>query len=157
MKLGPGDIKPGATALDVALTQLAVVGDDSEQVREYIRSVGLDPRVERYRWCAAFAFWCCQQAGLWVPRTGRVHTMAERGKAIVVPVGAFGDVGLHLRQDGSGHAGIIMSRAATTYDTVEGNTNAVGSTDGDRVAIRTRPAPYWNVFLRPARLGEDLT
>lgn len=157
---GPGDIQPGATALDVALTQLGVresAPNRGMAVDIYLASVGLDPSAGSYPWCAAFAFWCAQQAGLWVPRTARAYTMWERGASIRVATGDVGDVAIHLRKDGTGHVGIVMDRRDGAYQTVDGNTNVEGAREGNTVGIVTRAGAYWHGFLRPARLGDDLT
>lgn len=157
---GPGDLKPGAGILDVALTQLGVretAPNRGPMVDVYLHAVGLEPSAGSFPWCFAFAFWCAQQAGLWLPRTASVRAAWERGKAIRVSLGGMGDIAMKLNADGTGHAGIIMSRASITLDTVEGNTNDVGSREGIRVAIKNRPSSYWTGFLRPATLGEDLT
>lgn len=156
----PGDIRPGASVLEIALTQLGVretAPNRGPAVDLYLQAVGIDPTAGAFPWCYAFAFWCANRAGLWLPRTASVRAAWERGKAVRVPLGEFGDVAIRLNADGTGHCGIVMRRAATTIETVEGNTNQLGSREGTRVAIKTRPSAYWTGFLRPAGSAPDLT
>lgn len=157
---GPGDIRPGMTGLDVALTQLGVresAPNRGQQVDLYLASVGIDPSAGSFPWCAAFAYWCCQQAGLWIPRTARVHTLWERREAMVVKHPEPGDLCIRVNNDATGHCGffmrLIQDDGSLMVESCDGNTNAVGSREGDRVAIKARPFEYWNRgFLRPAKL-----
>jgi hypothetical protein len=154
-----------ATALDFALTQIRVreTGPNrGPEVDTFLRAVGLDPEKGSYPWCAAFAYWCCHQALLWIPRTASVAKLLDRATALVVAEPRPGDICTMLRMDGKGHCGIFV-RKFTGYDgadwieTCDGNTNQDGSREGDRVAMKERPLRYWNrAFLRPTRLETDI-
>jgi hypothetical protein len=157
-EFGPGDIHAGMTPLEVALTQLAVretAPNRGPQVDVYLHSVGIDPSAGSYPWCVAFVRWCCSRVGIWLPRTASVKRLWEMGEDLRVDSPQPGDVGIHLRADGLGHCGFFMRWVDENYiETVDGNTNSEGSREGDRVAMKIRPASYWNTgWLRP-RLGK---
>jgi uncharacterized protein (TIGR02594 family) len=160
-EFGPGGIHAGSTPLEVALTQLGVretAPNRGPQVDEYLRGVGLEPTAGSYPWCVAFVRWCCSRTGIWLPRTAGVKRLWEMGKesGLRVSEPEPGDIAIHLRPDGLGHCGFFMQMAEDDdwIETIDGNTNAEGSREGDRVAIKQRPAAYWNMgFLRP-RLGK---
>ncbi len=156
----PGGLAPGSTALDYALTQLGVresAPNRGNAVDTYLVSVGLDPSAGSFPWCAAFAYYCCHQVGLWIPRTAGVWTLWSRADGLVVGEPKVGDVCVRLNGDGTGHCGIFMSRSENITTTVDGNTGVHGSREGDRVAIKERPTSYWTGYIRPARLEPDLT
>lgn len=48
----------------------------------------------------------------------------------------------HTGNTSTGHAGIVISRNGDTFKTIEGNTNALGSSEGDKVLIKTRQLKY---------------
>ena len=155
----PGAFHAGSTPLDVALTQLGVretAPNRGPQVDEYLRSVGLEPTAGSYPWCVAFVRWCCSRVGVWLPRTAGVKRLWEMGEDLRVDVPMTGDIAIHLRPDGLGHCGFVMDWTTTDdgtmIQTIDGNTNAEGSREGDRVAIKDRPRAYWNMgWLRPRR------
>lgn len=161
-KHGPGDYHGLSSPLEVALTQLGVresAPNRGQRVDEYIVAGGYDPSAGSYPWCVLFARWCCKQVGIWLPRTASVKRLWEMGESLRVNVPSPGDICVHLRPDGLGHVGFFM-RAWTDdggawVESCDGNTNAEGSREGDRVAIKIRPRAYWNMgFLRPAILTE---
>lgn len=146
------------TPLDVALSQLHVretAPNRGPEVDEYLASCGIDPTAGSFPWCVAFVRWCCSRVGVWLPRTVSVKRLWEMGEDLRVDNPQPGDVAIHLRPDGLGHCGFFMrwvsaSNSEDKAETVDGNTNAEGSREGDRVAIKTRPWGYWNMgFLRP--------
>jgi hypothetical protein len=158
-RLGPGDFHALSTPLEVALTQLNVretAPNRGPEVDEYLRSCGLEPSAGSYPWCVVFVRWCCSRVGIWLPRTASVKRLWEMGEDLRVDTPAPGDIAVHLRPDGLGHVGFFMRAFVRGpdlwYETVDGNTNAAGSREGDRVAIKERPNGYWNMgFLRPRR------
>lgn len=111
-------------------------------IRRFLAAVGLG---EGYAWCAAFVYWCLLQAGAdpaklpqkvraasvyqwaaWAEREGRLHDQPARGM-----------LGYWL-DGGTGHVFFVASASASGVRTLEGNTNAAGSREGDRVAEKFR-------------------
>lgn len=149
----PGDPKyRWDTPLGVAYTQLGVheVGGKNRgpQVDEYIKSVGLDPDGQ-HAWCAAFVCWCVRKAGKSLKQSAKVSRLWELNQDLAVFEPQPGDIAIHLNDDETGHCGIVDSATETDIMSVEGNTNAAGSREGDRVAFKTRPRIYWQAFIRP--------
>lgn len=56
----------------------------------------------------------------------------------------MGDIALWQRVDDAnkGHAGIVIKSGTDTFTAVEGNTNAGGSSEGDKVLVKVRPLKY---------------
>ena len=139
--------------------------NDGPKVEEYLRHVKLkkgDP------WCAAFACWVLDQAGIANPRTGwspglfaksKViwersrevagkivavagrKTVAEQGVAEAVKsLPQKGDIfGIWFRDKGRiAHVGFVDSWSEKWLITVEGNTNEAGSREGDGVWRKRR-------------------
>lgn len=109
-------------------------------------------------WCAMFVSWAFAQAGIPLPaiqsakgfaavRTAFDWAMANR-RLSTVP--RPGDIFLISHGGGLGHTGIVKSvNADGTITTIEGNTNADGSRNGNGVYERTRPVASINAgFLR---------
>ena len=115
------------------------------RVAAYLKSVGLAPG---YPWCAAFVFWCFQQAcaGLLKPnplvRTGACMQHWQRTKGVkityedahenfqLIEPGAIFIIG---RGFGRGHTGIVTGIDGREIHTIEGNTNAFHSANGGGV------------------------
>jgi hypothetical protein len=137
--------------------------NDGPQVREYLKSVGINFPAS---WCAAFVFYCCDQAcsaqGLKnpLPVTGYCPTLAEWGieNNIVVQDPEPGDIFI-LKDSGSPpyfHTGIITGINQSYFNTIEGNTDGSGSSNGQGIYQRTRS--YNNViFLRWVKLIPEPT
>lgn len=154
----PGDYHGLSTPLEVALTQLGVresAPNRGNRIDEYIVACGLDPPAGSYPWCVCFVRWCCQQVGIWLPRTASVKRLWEMGEDLrVEALPEPGDVCVHLRPDGLGHVGFFMRTyerdGERWVESIDGNTNEEGSREGTKVAIKERPWGYWNCgFLRP--------
>lgn len=135
---------------------------EGPEVNGYLAGVGLAPG---YPWCAAFIRHCFEEAATQLgvpdpcPRTAsalHLWTQAPEGSAVVPPragIGsppaaagvqyrppAPGDVFVFVHPDGvHGHCGIVesVSPDGQTITTVEGDTNAEGSTTGDAVGRHT--------------------
>jgi hypothetical protein len=62
-----------------------------------------------------------------------------------------GDLLIHLSDDGkTGHVGFyIRTLDGDRVESIDGNTNAAGSREGNRVAIKDRDRSYWHHVLRP--------
>lgn len=156
---GPGDIAPGMSLVDVALTQYGVkeVGGNNRgpRVDEYIEFVGLDPD-GAHPWCCAFVVWCCYQMvpALPVAKTASVRKLWEFAaeKGIVVMSPQRGDIGVRVIGPGKNHCFIVYDPYPALVRTIEGNTNAAGSREGDRVARKWRRRAYATAYIRPQLL-----
>lgn len=116
------------------------------QVDQYLASVGINFAAA---WCAAFVYWCHQQAGVsGVPKTGGVLDMWNKAPGNRVTQPQPGDVVIFDYGGGTGHTGIIESVNGSTLTTIEGNTNDDGSREGYEVARRQRPVSSAKGFLR---------
>lgn len=154
--LSPGEPGPGSTPLEWAFSQLGVkeqgAPNRGPQVNKYLRSVGLDPDNAPdggYPWCAAFVHWCHQQAGAWFPKTASVRRLADLGNNHRVQSPLPGDVFVHDAGGGRGHCGFVVRELFNgDLETIEGNTNGLGSREGNMVAIRQRHRDYCHGFLR---------
>jgi len=149
-----------AAVLEVASTQVGVMEEPigsnrGPKVDEYLRSVGINPAAGSFPWCAAFVYWCFQQAAnklavpnpairsggvldCWnkagssgVPRISSVE--AQNEPALVKP----GMVFVLSTGAGNGHTGLVERVDGVVLTTIEGNTNTGGSREGIGVFRRT--------------------
>ncbi len=143
-------------ALTVAKTQLGVKelpGNRGPKIKEYLNSVGLN---EGYSWCAAFVYWCFQNASrsLNVPnpciKTAGALNHWNLTKGIKVKMPRSGDIFIIDHGHGLGHTGMVktVDPVAKTYTTVEGNSNTSGSREGYEVCSNTRPIASALGFIR---------
>lgn len=148
-----GDL-PGE-ALKVAITQVGVMeqppgSNRGPEVDRYLKAAGLDPTKGSFAWCAAFVFWCFNEAANALQRKNPVVRTAgvldhwERAGAAGIERIAAGKA--HLNEalvrpghifiidtgdpGGAGHTGLIEQVVAGKLVTVEGNTNDGGSREG---------------------------
>lgn len=138
----------------IAETYLAEVGvkeatgnNDGPRIEEYITSTGLDAKGQ-YPWCAAFVYWVYQQHDITIPTAAPAWTPSyftkesiiwkSRGNNNIQPL--KGDIiGLYSSYlERIAHAGFFHVEIGDYFITVEGNTNAQGSREGNQVAIRKR-------------------
>lgn len=141
-----------ATCIDEVGTQEATGRNDGERVEQYLRSVNLGPG---YPWCAAFPHWAARQCGRTFEPTrefamaARWHVRSARiwerkgwnpDTAEWRPVSAPGDhLAIYYKNLGRiGHTAVIIGEDEKFFRTVEGNTNAEGSREGNGVFIRKR-------------------
>jgi len=117
--------------------------NDGKQVEAYLKSVKLG---KGYAWCAAYVKWVFDQCG--IPTTINAmalsahrpgHLVYSKGKKLKEP--KAGDVFTlyyaHLKR--IGHTGFFDKEVnSKIYRTVEGNTNAAGSREGDGVYVKYR-------------------
>jgi peptidoglycan hydrolase-like protein with peptidoglycan-binding domain len=118
------------------------------RVDEYIRAVGLDP-ADAHPWCAAFLYWCFEQAA---QRAGRANPVPKSASVLeqwkrstkTAPVVRIATADAVLNPalvrpgtvfvmdfgGGVGHTGLVINTAAGRLSTVEGNTNDGGSREG---------------------------
>ena len=150
---------------DLAKTYLGVqeVTPNDGPVLKTIREALLYPGAPPCSWCALFVAWClirayCPLPGspgpshrFWLKNAlawGGAPTFLESTNSWMdgaQKFGAFttepceGDLFLLLRPDGrSHHIGFVTQNLAPLFHTIEGNTNAGGSVNGDGVYERTR-------------------
>lgn len=117
--------------------------NDGKQVEAYLKSVKLG---KGYAWCAAFIRWCFDHCGIktninaMALSTHRpAHLVYFKGKKIREPIAS--DVGtLYYPKLGRiGHTFFFDKEINSKIcRTVEGNTNAAGSREGDGVYVKYR-------------------
>ena len=147
-----------ASTLTIAISQNGVretpgSPNRGPEVDQYIRSVGLNP-TGAYSWCQAFVYWsfdqaaqrlgvpnpCIKTAGVlehWQrsPAADRIQASAAADNPTLIRPGA---VFIIDHGSGKGHAGLVTRVVSGKIDTIEGNTNQVGSREGDGVYEQTR-------------------
>lgn len=146
-----GDLVEGALLIAVSYLGTKETGPNTgPDVDLFLASVGLSPG---HPWCAAFLFYCYMRAAAKLgivnpcPRTAGALKMwrlsdpecrtqePARGRIFVLDTGAPG---------GHGHVGLVETvRPNGTIDSIEGNTNAAGSREGNAVARKL----WWNPSL----------
>ncbi len=140
-------------ALDIAATQIGVLehplgSNRGPEVDTYLRSAGIDPTTGHFAWCAAFVYFCFDQAAAALHRnnplvkTGGVmahwngagtrgipritHAKARQNPSLIKPGHIFViDLG-----SGLGHTGLVERVVGGKLVTIEGNTNDNGSREG---------------------------
>jgi hypothetical protein len=148
-----------AKVLEVAAAEVGTMEDPlgsnrGPKVDQYLRAAGLDPATGSFPWCAAFVYWCFQQAttqlGAVNPaiKTASVHTLwAEAGnKGIdrITPAEAAqqpslvepGVIFVITTSANTGHVGFVKQVDGVVLTTIEGNSNAGGSREGIGVFLR---------------------
>ena len=135
------------TVITIARQELGVVetppgSNSGPRVNEYLQSIHLGPG---YPWCAAFVYWCFEQASValnrvnplvrtggcmdhWRKTKGIRIVMAEalRNPLLIEP----GCIFIINMGKGKGHTGIVVSVVGDTLHTIEGNTNTSHSANG---------------------------
>lgn len=122
-----------------------------EYVDDFLKEAGgLGPG---YPWCAAAINWCCEMLGVpnpdksdaavigwknWAATTGRRKTTPKRGMLCY-----------WLNRDNTGHIGIVSSFLANKDHvlSIEGNTNAAGSREGEAIARKERHKTKWHGYI----------
>lgn len=116
------------------------------RVRAYQRATWLEPGP--WPWCAAFVSWCLMQAlgpkpkhdGKWRCRDARAYgweDWAKKRGLVLLDESAAMQPGDIVTFDFS-HIGIVESDEGSQIITIEGNTNAAGSREGDGVWRKER-------------------
>lgn len=119
------------------------------EVDAWLLRVGLDPEKGAYPWCAAFAWSvlddACRKLEMRNPvlRSARVVTLWRKTPAhLVSMMPRRGSIYCHATRpadpESSGHCGIVESVAGDHIVGLEGNTNAAGEREGNRVARHIR-------------------
>ncbi len=126
------------------------------EIDEWLTRVGLDPTKGAYPWCAAFA-WCmvddaCKSLEIETPirSSARVVTMWQRVPSRLVSLmPRVGSLFFHATdpadQHSAGHCGVVTGVGGDHFLSIEGNTNGLGSREGDRVARNMRRFDYANL------------
>lgn len=118
--------------------------NDGPQVEAYLRSVGLK---KGNPYCAAFVHWCLSQLNIKCPKSGfcpdwfKSNLIYKRGGKLysgAYPVGSIFGIYFQAKKR-IAHVGFINGEQGKFVLTVEGNTNAQGSRDGNGVFKRLRP------------------
>ncbi len=118
--------------------------NDGERVEAYLSAVGLP---KGHPWCAAFVAWAFREGDVPAPRSAWSPAWFP-GDRVVYARGQTpgydwrpGDVfGIYFPSKGRiAHVGFIDGARGAFYETVEGNTNARGSREGDGVYRKLRP------------------
>jgi len=117
--------------------------NDGERVEEYLASCGL---TRGNAWCAAFVTWCFKKSGVktvvsaWSPSwfaKNVIYTKGARDNLTPERADVFGIYFANLGR--IAHVGFIDEWKSGSYCmTVEGNTNDVGSREGDGVYRKRR-------------------
>jgi GH25 family lysozyme M1 (1,4-beta-N-acetylmuramidase) len=93
-------------------------------------------------WCSVFVSWCAMRAGLEAlyPRTASCDTAGAwyRQRHAFSEYPAIGAQVFYGTTHDLNHTGIVIDFDADTITTIEGNTNADGSREGDGVYRKTR-------------------
>ena len=149
-----------AKAITIAKSQIGVMeqppgSNRGPEVDEYVRRVGLSP-AGKFAWCAAFLYFCFDEASRAQGRTNPVvktagvldhwNTAGRRGVPRVTKARAVQDPGLvqpgHIfiidtgAPGGGGHTGLVVEVVGGKLVTIEGNTNDAGSAEGVGVFMR---------------------
>lgn len=142
-------------AIKIARQEIGVSEDppgsnSGPRIKEYLNSVKLGPG---YPWCAAFVFWCFEQASVKLNRANPVvnsaacmnHWRRTKGMKILTLEAVYnplliepGAVFIIRLGHGKGHTGIVTGIADGYIQTIEGNTNAGHSANGGSVLALQR-------------------
>jgi hypothetical protein len=186
-----GTLKPDSEKVlieKVAAVYISQIGvreltglNDGKEVNMYLASTGFtDNQKQRektgkgFAWCASFVTWCFIQAdpdivtprSAWAPSWFVKNIVYAKGKVIIDKPRRADTFGIyHAKEDRIGHIGFVdqWDTGDEYFVSVEGNTNAAGSREGDGVyrKRRLKTAAYkvsrWikpKPILRPVSPGE---
>lgn len=139
--------------LQIAQSQIGIMeqpkgSNRGPEIDQFLRSVGLDPKTGSYAWCAAFVFWCFNEAGSQtamnnpVVRTAGVmdhwNKAGQRHIPRLLMNDAFNDPAkikpgflfVISTGGGLGHIGFVERVNSGLLTTIEGNTSNNGSREG---------------------------
>jgi len=111
---------------------------------KYLRSVGLDPEKGCYPWCASWVYWVAEEASKALdlpnpcPRLAGALRMRDAAAGARVKKPVRGALFFIDKGQGKGHVGIVESVVGVAFKSIEANTNAGGSREGDGVYRRIR-------------------
>ena len=127
--------------LHIAKSQIGVReatgNNDGYQVEQYLAYTG---NKKGEAWCAAFVSWVFGKAGYTAPRTAWSPSLFPKARQVkmVAPATVFGIYFPDKKR--IAHAGLVENIKHDWVTTIEGNTNIVGSRDGDGVYRKLRHA-----------------
>jgi hypothetical protein len=140
---------------EVGVLEVPPGSNRGPRVNEYLRAVGLEATAGSFPWCAAFVYWCFDQAAREFGRPNPVVRTAgvlnhwrqaeQKGIPRLPAAAATADParvrpGMVFVQDfggGAGHTGLVESVQGGWLVTLEGNTNDGGSREGIGVFRRS--------------------
>ena len=126
------------------------------EVDLYLRAAGINPIAGSFPWCAAFLYWCCEQAALKIGRANPAIKTAgvldlwnkagRPGARRILAAEAADNPGLVQpgqffmlkTSETTGHTGLIEAVAGGKLTTIEGNTNDTGAREGIGVFRRSK-------------------
>jgi hypothetical protein len=135
---------------EIGVLEVPAGSNSGPRVNEYLHSVNLGPG---YAWCAAFVYWCFEQASAQLNRVNPLvktggclqHWRVTKGlritpdEAVVDPSRIVpGSVFIINCGKGKGHTGLVVSVDDGCIGTIEGNTNTHHSANGVGVFGLTR-------------------
>jgi len=140
---------------EVGVMEVPPGSNRGPRVDQYLRSVGLNPGDASFAWCAAFVYFCFDQACMGLGTKNPVIKTA----GVVEHWDLAGDRGIHrlsgdeciaepslvepgmifiiTTSGGHGHTGLVEEVRGMALQTIEGNTNEGGSREGLGVFRRT--------------------
>lgn len=109
--------------------------NDGERVEEYLAITGLK---KGQPWCSAFLSWVFNKAGYQEPRTAWSPALFVN-KVITRAIKPGNVLGIWFPDKGRiAHAGLVEQRQGDWIISIEGNTNVLGSREGDGVYRKRR-------------------
>ena len=125
--------------LNIAKSQIGVReatgNNDGEAVERFLLYTG---NKKGEPWCAAFVSWVFGQAGYSQPRTAWSPSLLPKARQVgkAKPAMVFG---IYFKDKGRiAHAGLVEKQQKDWVYTIEGNTNAGGSNNGNAVMNKIR-------------------
>lgn len=130
---------------EVGVKEVPPGSNRGPRVEEYLKSVRL---AGGNPWCAAFVYWCIEQASARLnrvnplPRTGSCmfHWNKTKGEKITMQQALknpalieAGAIFIISRKGGKGHTGFVYDTLGSEIITIEGNSNAFHSAEGEGV------------------------
>ena len=135
-------------AQEIGVREEPLGSNRGPRVDQYLRAVGLDPSRGSFPWCAAFVYFCFNQASI----TLGVRNPVVRTAGVVDHWNEAGSRGFHrlsadecqtepslvqpgmifiiTTRGGQGHTGLVEEVRGMALTTIEGNTNLGGSREG---------------------------
>lgn len=127
---------------ELGVTEAPEGSNSGPRVNEYLKSIHKGPG---YPWCAAFVYWCFEQASARLNRLNPLvrtggcldHWRKTKGTRIFLataisnpPLIEPGSIFIINLGKGKGHTGIVVSVEGDIIHTIEGNTNTSHSANG---------------------------
>jgi hypothetical protein len=130
---------PALKVIAIAQSQIGVreaTGrNDGVQIEKYLAYTG---NTKGEAWCAAFVSWVFGQAGFAQPRTAWSPALLPKAKQLAVAQPAA-VLGIYFPEKGRiAHVGIVERVKGNWVYSIEGNTNVLGSREGDGVYRKLR-------------------